>query len=158
MDTIETLKEMKAGCLLEEKGEWAKAIDAAIQAIQERDELKEKLKRVEKEYGELLDKSISAIKLHLGVKMKPIIPEEREQYTQKQIKHNPTYINLNMKVAGYNAFRNELLTNLKERGVEWLVNILKQKLEEEEYRGHYITNDIDKLAYTIIDALTKGEK
>ena len=89
--------------------------------------------------------------------MKPIIPEEREEYTQKQIKHNPTYINLNMKVAGYNAFRNELLTNLKERGVETVLECIKQS-PLGQYDGiDGIELEATALASAIIDALIKGE-
>ena len=85
--------------------------------------------------------------------MKPLIPEEREQYTQKQIKHNPTYINLNMKVAGYNAFRNELLTNLKERGMKEITKILIKYTD----MGYIRWDKQEKaIASAIIEALTKG--
>jgi len=91
-------------------------------------------------------------------KILPIIPEEKQP--------NSMYINENAyTVAGWNCFRNELLTNLKERGVEVVDKILEKEghLVDWGYRNvenphtinhsHYIRERTD-LASAIVKALT----
>jgi len=88
--------------------------------------------------------------------MKPIIPEEKKVI-------NPY---LDEDLLGWNAFRKELLTNLKERGVDTLWEHLQDTDIPEEVKienlngmnaGVFFEKYTKWVISAIVEALTKGE-
>ena len=92
--------------------------------------------------------------------MKPIIPEVKKfphKYPITEVENASFW-----EIKGHNAFRNELLTNLKERGVGVIERVIIDKelvpeVCEDSGQCEWSVGEARKLATAIVEAMTKGE-